>query len=277
VDKRLDPRRFAVRTVVGLFLAAVVIFIVAPTLLVAGMSLNDGAFFSFPPRGISLRWYTEGLFARGWLDALTLSLVLGIASASIACIIGVAAAIGLFEGSFRGKAFASAILHSPILVPQLLLGIALAFVLSRLAWSGTPASLLAGHVLVTTPFVLRLVLGALPGVPVNLVPAARTLGASPGRALIKVLLPVIRPAIVSGWIFAFVISFDNVMISLFLTSPRVSTLPVRILSTMDQTADPTIAAISTVFMLVAIGMMLILNRFVGLQFESVRAATATRT
>ncbi len=265
------------RLAVAFFLLLMVGFILAPVVIVAAMSFNDGAYFSFPPQGFSLRWYTEGLFARGWLEALALSLVLGVATATIACVIGVAAAIGLFEGSFRGQSLASAILHSPILVPQLLLGIALAFVLTRLAWNGNPASLLAGHVLVTTPFVLRLVLGALPGVPGNLVPAARTLGASPTRALTKVLLPVIRPAIVSGWIFAFVISFDNVMISLFLTSPRVSTLPVRILSTMDQTSDPTIAAISTVFMIVAIAMMLILNRVIGLQFDSVRAATGSRS
>lgn len=269
-------RRIGLRVALIAFLTLMVVFILAPSLIVAGMSLNDGAYFSFPPQGISLRWYTEGLFARGWLDALALSLGLGVASASIACVIGVAAAIGLFEGAFRGKAVASAILHSPILVPQLLLGIALAFVLTRLTWNGTPASLLAGHILVTAPFVLRLVLGALPGVPGNLVPAARTLGASPTTALVKVLLPVIRPAMVSGWIFAFVISFDNVMISLFLTSPRVTTLPVKILSTMDQSSDPTIAAISTVFMIVAIGMMLVLNRVVGLQFESVRAAAASR-
>ena len=142
------------------------------------------------------------------------------------------------------------------------------FFLGNLGLIGSLAPLFIGHVLVTFPFVLRLILAALPTVSANVEEAAYTLGADEITTTIKVTLPMIRSTVLSGWMFAFILSFDNLMISLFLANVRVNTLPVKILETLEWELDPTVAAVSSIFMVMTFGIMLILDRTVGLRFDT---------
>jgi putative spermidine/putrescine transport system permease protein len=247
----------------------VLLFIVAPTIIVVFVSFHKGQYFIFPPKEYSLRWYSEALLRPEWRNAFTLSLGLALVASAVSTVIGALAALGLYRGRFRAKAALSALFLAPVALPGILTGVALLFFFTRLRIAGSFSALLIGHILVTTPYVLRLVLAGLPGIGRTVEEAALVHGADDLATLRRITLPLLRPAIISGALFAFIVSFDNVMISLFLTNPRLNTLPVKILQSVEWSADPTIAAISTIFIVISLVLMLVLDRFVGLQFAPV--------
>lgn len=253
---------------IAIYITLIVTFILAPNIIVLVMSFNRGKYFVFPPSNWSIKWFQNAVLIPSWREAFLNSIKLAFITAFTSTALGIITGLAIHRGRSRVRGALSSFFISPLLIPQLLLGIALLFFLGNLGLIGSFTPLFLGHVLVTFPFVLRLILSALPTVPTNVEEAAYTLGADEITTIIKITLPMIRSTVLSGWMFAFILSFDNLMISLFLTTVRVNTLPVKILETLEWEMDPTVAAVSSIFIFTSFVLMFILDRTVGLRFDT---------
>lgn len=244
----------------------VYVVMLAPLVVVIAVSFNASSGFDFPPRGLSLRWY-EALFnSAAYMTAFfKVSLVLGIAAAICSTLLGTLAAIGLMRLRFRGREPIEMAFLLPVLVPELLLGAALYLYYSRLGLTASLATLLMGHLLIATPYVIRSVTAGLAGIDPRLEEAARSLGATPVQAFCKVALPLLRSSVVSGAVFAFIISFSDINLSLFLAGPSVTPLPVHIFAQIHWEADPTVAAAATVQIAIVGFLILLVQRIFRLR------------
>ncbi|MBM3568357.1 MAG: ABC transporter permease subunit [Alphaproteobacteria bacterium] len=221
-------------------------FILAPLLVVVAVAFTSASFVSFPPPGWSLRWLAKVLADPAFMRPLGNSLVLAALAASGAALLAVPAALALARGGFRGAAEIESFLLSPLSLPALILSLSLLFFLARIGLGGQPIGLWIGHVVVTIPYMLRTVLATYRGVDRSAEEAAMTLGATPLRVFLHVTLPMIRPGILAGGLFAFLVSFDEVAIALLLSTMRTATLPVAILNHIAHNYDPAVAAISLI-------------------------------
>lgn len=246
------------------YILLIAVFILAPLFVVVAVSLNRVAFTAFPPRGLSLRWYQAVLTDPQWRASLTVSLWIAAAVSLLAASVGTLGAIGLHRARFSGRDALVAGFLSPIVLPGLITGLALLFFFARLRWTGTNFALVLGHAVITFPYVLRVVLGSLVRETASLEEAAMTLGADELTTFRRITLPLARPGILAGTIFAFIISFDNITISLFLTAPRTVTLPIRILEHVQWAGTPAVAAISSLFLFLTVALALVVERAVGL-------------
>lgn len=245
--------------------AAILVFLLAPVALVVCFALNPEPFIAFPPSGLSLRWFVKFATSRDFMAAFGLSLALGFATVCIAGVAGTAAALALVRGNLPGRRALTALFLSPIVLPAILTGFALfqlamVFGLGRNAWL-----LLAGHCVVAIPYVIRTVLALLANFDRSLEEAARGLGATPYQAFCEVTLPLIRPGVIAGGLFAFIVSFDQFPVSLFLVSPGQETLPIAMFNYLRFDFDGTIAAASCVSIALAVLLVLAIERTVGLQ------------
>lgn len=243
------------------------LFLIAPLAAVIVVSVNAGATPRFPPEGFSLRWYAAALSNPAFTGAATTSLILAAVATAIGTPLGVAAAFGIARGrlpaSLRGVL--EAVFLSPLIVPGIVISVALLVSLSTVGLRDAEIRLLIGHVLLVLPYVIRTTLGALQGFDPALEEAAQTLGASRRHILTRVTLPVLRPAILAGAAFGFIISFDDAAVSLFLTDSRTSTLPLTMMSYMQYNFDPSIAAISSMLIGITLAGALLIERVVGLR------------
>jgi putative spermidine/putrescine transport system permease protein len=253
--------RIAFLALCGLVLA----FLLLPVAIVLCFAVNPEPFIAFPPTGVSLRWFVKFVTSRDFMAAFWLSLGLGLATVVIAGVLGTMAALALARGRFRGRAALVQVFLSPIVLPSILTGFAL-FQLAMVAGIGRSLwMLLAGHLVVATPYVLRTVLAMLAQSDRALEEAARNLGATPARAFREVTLPLIRPGVIAGMLFAFIVSFDQFPVSLFLVSPGQETLPIAMFNYLRFDFDGTIAAASCVSILLAVALVFGIERTVGLQ------------
>jgi putative spermidine/putrescine transport system permease protein len=239
------PGRIVLGVYVGLFIA----FILAPLIVVVGASFEPRELLRFPPDGLSLRWYAMALQSDEFVSAARTSLIVASLATLGSLLLGVPAAYALARFEFAGKVVASNLLNAPLLVPQLVIGVALLQILAALGIGASVLTLTAGHILIALPYVVRTIHASILGLEVSLEEAASNLGATRVRVYWTVVLPIIRPALYSSVLFAFLISFDNAVISLFLVSARTTTLPIAMYNYVQYNLDPTIAAISS--MLVA--------------------------
>lgn len=247
------------------YLAIVCAFVLAPVIFVFLASFQHARYMSFPIEQYSLRWYAEVFSQPEWLRSLRQSLLLALQATVIVTVAGTMAALALHYHQFKAKQLLVLAFLSPILLPEILTGLALLFFFASIGWTATYGALLLGHVIVALPFVIRMVLTALPNVTQDMEEAAKTLGANEFVTLTKVTLPLIGPAIRGGAFFAFAISYNNVMMSLFLSSPRTTPLPIKIWQHLEFVADPTVAAVSTVFLLITFIVMFALNKLVKVE------------
>jgi putative spermidine/putrescine transport system permease protein len=246
--------------------SAVYVFLLLPTAIVILTSVNAAEYLSFPPSGFSLRWYSAFLAARQFTEAFWVSIWLGVAASFFAALVGTPAAIFYvrFLHSAREQ-FRFAVL-SPILLPEVLTAIALLFFFNQ-AFGGTQSllPLLVGHVVITLPFVFLTVTSALYNMPPSVEEAARTLGADPWRTFLRITLPLIRSGVITGALLAFIMSFDNVNISLLLKSVGTTTLPIQLFDYMRYDFDPTAAAASTVSVVLTMSLLVVIDRIYGLR------------
>ncbi len=256
----------------GTFVAIVLLFILAPLIVVVGVSFNRSPFVFFPPRALSLHWYGEVLRSSAWTGPLATSAVVAAIVAGFAGLLGTVSGLALARWPVRGRQMIELALLAPIFIPGILTGMALLFWLGRLQLVGGLAGLVLGHLVITVPYVVRTVYGGMPGNLMDLEAAAATLGAGPVRTFVRVSVPLVLPAVSAGTFFAFLLSFDNVTISLFLAGPRAVTLPVQIFNYVQFSNDPSVAAISTVLMLATVVALLGAERFI-----SVRQLVSRRT
>jgi len=257
-------RRLTGATAVKLLSVAVYVFLLAPLVVVVLASFNSADFLSFPPRGFSLRWYRALWESEVWGDSFRLSLLLTAVVTPLALIIGTLAAYALVRYSFPGKGAIATLVMAPLVMPQIVLGIALLNYMSGLGLVGSLTGLTLGHLVVTLPFTVRLVSISVHNLDPALERAAENLGATPLQTFWRVTLPLLRPGIVAGAIFAAIISFGELAVTLLIAGARTTTLPLRIFNYTEYNFDPTINAVSTIFVVLALVLIVALDRLIGL-------------
>lgn len=258
---------------VGAWIAFVVLLL--PVVIVVLAGLNSGDHLTFPPEGLSLRWIFAFFESSAFLDAYVFSLWLAVVTMVISTVIGTMAAILLTRVAFPGRNLLRAYFLSPLILPGIVLGLALYVFYISSGWglARTMPGLIIGHVLVTCPYVIGTVSAALFNFDVTLEEAARSLGAGPWKAFRKVTLPNIGPGVAAGAIFAFIVSFGQFDVSLFLSTPNYTPLPIALYISLRYTFEPTAAAagifaIALVVISVLITSRLInIRRFAGIKFS----------
>ena len=241
-----------------------IIFILAPLAAVVVVSFTDKGYLSVPTDGLSLRWFKAIFEYPGFIDAFWVSVYLALASASIAIAAAIPAAIAIGRYRFAGREAVMAVFMSPLMIPSVVMGVSFLRFFSEVGLSGTFIGITFAHVIFVMPYALRLVLASITGMPRDAEQAAETLGASPWTVFRRITLPLILPGIAGGWLLAFITSFDEVTMTIFVASPETMTLPVRMYHHIAQTIDPLIASISTVLIVMTVVLMIALDRFYGL-------------
>ena len=247
-----------------LYLLLVALFLMLPLVIVVVVAFSTSNFVTFPPPGYSLRWMERVLSDPAFMRPMWNSIKLGFHATVISGVLAVPAALAMVRHRFPGAQAMQSFLLSPLSMPTLILAIALLFFLARIGLGNTYTGLLLGHVVITLPYMVRTMVAVYASTDPRIEEAAYTLGATPVAALWHVTLPMLRPAIFAGGIFAFLISFDEVAIALLLASAASITLPVSILTYLMYNYDPAVAAISVVKMVIVVVALAVLERFYGL-------------
>jgi len=241
----------------------ILIFIlVLPIVILIGVSLNSGVEQVFPPRELSLRWYGNLANRNGFVEAARLTLLLAAGSAIVSVATSLCAAVALTRYRFFGRDLVLTLLISPLIVPQVVVGMGFLVTLAAFGIFSSAISLAILHCVITLPFTVRVVVSALSGMPRSLEQAAQSLGARPLRAFFEITIPQVAPGLVAGGIFAFVTSFENFTASQFLVWDR-TTLPVALYTSMQTENDPTATALSSLIVLTVVLFIALFNRFVA--------------
>ncbi|MBY6089964.1 ABC transporter permease [Maritimibacter alkaliphilus] len=241
------------------------LFMVAPLIIVVVVSFTSASYLMFPPPGYSLDWYREVLSLSWIRSAVTSSLIIATCATLIAVVIGVLASRVLAKRPFRGRGLVEYLVLSPLFLPGVVIGFAIfnVLVMIQVDRVAMPQMIIA-HVMITLPFVIRSVWASMAGADISLEEAAQSLGATPAQTFWHVVLKSARPGILAGAILAFTFSFNDVTISIFLTSSRVTTLPVQLVSHIEYNPDPSPAAISTLMIAITLALFVFLARIGGL-------------
>jgi putative spermidine/putrescine transport system permease protein len=244
---------------------AVMSFILAPLLVTVAISLTDSEYIQFPPHGITLSWYGKVIRDPDFIASLIFSLTLALAATTGAVCLGMPAAFAVVRHRFPGRGAVAAALLSPLIFPILITGVALLQMFAMIGSNNTPLNLLIAHVLVTMPYVVRTVAASLMLADGSLEDAARTLGADTWRVFRRITLPQIAPGLAAGALFAFMVSFDNFPISMWLVDAQHNPVPLLIFQMIANVFEPSVAAISTLMMLLSLVIVLIVEHVAGLR------------
>jgi len=242
----------------------VYLFLALPVLVIVLSAFSPEAYPQFPPQGISLRWFYALLDDESWRDSLIISVILLVVVTPITVMLGTFAAWALARLEFRYREALQAFILSPLMIPQVVLGIALLYVLTAAGIAGMISGLVIGHIVVALPYVVRTVSVSLAAMDRRLEAVSMSLGAGRWYTFQHVTLPLIKPGMVAGAVFAGVTSFGEVSVSLFLSAPDTITIPVRVFNYVDQTFDPTVNAISVIFIVVAVAILMVIEKTIGL-------------
>jgi putative spermidine/putrescine transport system permease protein len=232
------------RFALALFGGAVLLFLCLPIAVVVPMSFSSASSLAFPPPGFSLRWYDSFLGDPRWLLAARNSALVALGSSIAALILGSVAAYGLVRGTFRGRGLLEGNFIAPLILPPVITAVALYIFFARIGLLGTLPGLILAHTILTVPYVVLLMSVAIRSFDVRIEQVAYSLGASWLRMFRSVLLPNLLPSFFAAWIFAFIISFDEVIVTLFLAGAY-DTIPKRMFNELVLQVNPTITAIAT--------------------------------
>ena len=232
---------------------ALLLTLPAPIVIVAGASFNGGGYIQFPPDSYSLRWYVETFTDPRWPQAFAVSL-------------GIAAATAVIISAVNFMAAYYVVRYAPLFFPHAAMGVAMVSMVGQFGLLGTAPGIILAHLVITLPFSYRPIHIAMRGIDPDLIRAANVMGASEWQALKDVVLPLCRSGILTSLLFAGIISFDEVTVTMFLIGPNITTLPVQIFSFVQDSASPVLAAISTISVLVTFIAVLVLDRYAGLTF-----------
>jgi putative spermidine/putrescine transport system permease protein len=237
----------------------ILLFLALPIFIIIPMSFNTSQYIEFPPSGFSLQWY-EGFFgSRQWTQALINSIQIGIITTLLSLILGILVAEGIYKSNFKGKGILTEIFMMPMLIPAIIIGISVFRFESELKLNGTIPGLVVAHTVLAIPFVIRTVLASLMGMNPNYELAAQNLGANKVQTFLRITLPIIKPAMFSGAMFAFATSFDEVVVSMFLCGVRVKTLPKVMWDGLNQQLDPMITSIASIMVTIISVIMIAAN------------------
>jgi len=265
VSRRAVPRRrYLSRLALGTAVTAIYVFLLVPILIIVFSSFNPTQANTFPPEGFSLRWYRDFFDSSGFVNAFRFSVVLGLIASFLATVIGFLTAYGLVRFMKRGREIGQSLAMLPVMIPHILISISLLLLLTILPFPEL-GGLIVGHTIICLPFTVAGIIASLEGVDHQLELAAYTLGASRLRVLWEVTIPLTAPGILSALIFAFIISFGDVYIALFLSGPGMTTLPIEIFSYMQWESTPVIAAITSIQIVLIVVLGLVIERLVGLR------------
>jgi putative spermidine/putrescine transport system permease protein len=243
---------------------AILGFIILPAIVVGIAAFNDRALLSFPPEQWSLRWFYKAVSYRDFQTGFQNGLFVMLMSSSIALVVGAAFAFVLDRYTFKTKGLIEGLLLAPLVVPHFTVGLGLLILAAQTGVARGFAVVIVCHVILVLPFVLRSVYISLRNLDQKLELAAASLGAKPGRVIGTVTLPLLLPGLFSGWLFAAILSFNEFTASLFVTAQRTQTLPVAMYNYVREYADPTMAALSVIFIVVTATLLTIANAFLGL-------------
>ncbi|MBL8582529.1 MAG: ABC transporter permease [Rhizobiaceae bacterium] len=222
-----------------------------PLLVLIPVSLTSGTLLVLPTPGYSLRWYEDVIHNPIWLNGLRNSLLIAAMSTAVSLVLGTAAAIGIWRMAPRSRGLALAVVSMPIVTPAVIAAVAMFIFHAAIGLGGSMASIVVGHITISAPFVVIAVLASLDVFDRRLMLAAASLGASPSRAFVHVMLPIIAPGVLSGAIFAFLTSFDEIVLVLFLGSPSVRTLPQELFSGIREQMSPSVTVVANLLIVVA--------------------------
>lgn len=255
--RKFDRKKIEAWLTTG-YAVAVLVFLIAPILVIVPLSFNAEPYFTFTsemlalnPDGFSLRWYRDIVENPQWLEAIGNSMVIAIASTALATVLGTLAAIGLARSNMPFRDFIMAILISPLVVPIVIAAAGMYFFYSSVGLAQTHLGIILAHTALGTPFVVITMTATLSGFDRNLTKAALSLGADPMTAFFRVTLPLVAPGMISGALFAFAASFDEVVTVLFLGGPEQRTVPRQMWSGIREQISPTILAVATLLIILS--------------------------
>jgi len=243
---------------------AVYAFMAAPIVIVVLASFSPTSFLAFPPKGLSLKWYYNIFDDNGFVSGFFNSMFLASVATAIDVMIAIPAAIAVTKYHFPGKTALTNFFTSPMFLPTVTFGFVLLQAFSAVRGVPTFYRLLAGHLIIILPYIFRNVVSVMIGFNWTLEEAAQSLGARPLQTFRRVTLPLIKPGIMAGGLLAFLYSLDDATVSAFISDHRFVTLPIRMMTYMEFSFDPTLAAISTVLIALSLGAIVLMERFVGL-------------
>jgi putative spermidine/putrescine transport system permease protein len=239
------------RVAVYVWSALVGVFLLAPTLIIVPMSVTSGRALEFPPKGFSLQWYQAILESPTWRSAAWTSAQVALLTVVLATVLGTAAALALVRWRSRAVGPLAALLLSPMIVPVIILGVGTFLLFSRWHLTGTMAGLVIAHTVLAIPFVIVAVSASARSLDPTLELAAAGLGATRWKTFRRVVLPLIMPGVVAGALFAFITSWDEIVVAIFMTSPTLRTLPVLMWGQVRTSLDPSLAAVGTLLIVVS--------------------------
>lgn len=247
----------------ALFATLVALFLLAPVLVTIASSLTTTPFVKFPPDRITLHWYLELARRPEFLTSFALSLGVAISAAIVSTVLGLAAGLAIHRYPFPGRTALDTLFSSAFAVPTIVLGIGLLQWYAQLGMASSPFTLLLAHLVLTVPYTVRLVLAGLHGLDRSAERAAAGLGAGPLQVFWHVTLPAVRGSLIAGAFFALITSFDDLTVALFVVTTDLQTLPVRIFNYLQYNYDPTVTAVGTLMVLLAVVAALVIERVVG--------------
>lgn len=262
--KRRIKRDYAA-LLLGVYAVLFMVFLMAPIVAVVLVSFSAESFISFPIERWTLRWYHRIFEYKPFMNSLLVSVEIAIGSAVLGALIGVPAALAVARSKSAWGSVVANVLLAPISIPAIVLGFSLLYFLSSLSFGISFLALLITHTVISVPYIARTTLAVYRAISPDLEEAAAILGASRWQTLRYTTLPLIRPGIFAGALFAFLISMDNLPVSFFFGTANTNTLPVVMLSYMQNQFDPSIAAIGVVQMLIAVAMLLIVEAVYGVE------------
>lgn len=243
------------RVVHWAFTLAVLAFLVAPILAIVPLSFSAGSFLHYPLPGLSLQWYREFFGSPFWIDSVVNSLIIGAGATALATTLGTLAAFGLWLARLPGRGVVVAVLIAPMVVPSVVAAVGLLFAYAPVGLANSHAGMILAHTALAAPFVVVTVSATLSGFDRTLLRAAAACGAGPATAFRRVVLPLIAPGVAAGALFAFAISLDEVVVALFVAGGETATLTRRMFTGLRDQVDPTIAAISSLLILVSVALL----------------------
>lgn len=262
----LTPWQIAGHYALQLTAYLVLVFLMLPILVIIPLSFNSEPFFSFTegmlaldPEAYSLRWYRGIVEDERWILSIQNSFIIGILAAILATALGTVAAIGLASPAMPFRRLITALLLSPMIVPLIIIAAGMFFFYTRFDLVGTYAGLIIAHAALGVPFVIITVTATLAGFDRSLYHAGLSMGASPVRVYWDIVIPLIRPGVISGGLFAFVTSFDEVVLVLFLAGPEQRTIPRQMFSGLREQINPTILAVATMLILISVALLVTLE------------------
>jgi putative spermidine/putrescine transport system permease protein len=244
--------------------ALTLVYVALPSVVVAVTAFNDKALLMFPPDGFSTKWFVKAWTYEDFRSGLQNGLIITAWASVIALAAGTMAAFVIDRYEFRGRRLLEALLLSPLVIPHFTLGVGFLILASGVSMSRTYAVVVLCHVVLVLPFVMRSVYVSLKNIDPALERAAMSLGARPLQVFLRVDLPLLLPGLAGGWLFAAILSFNEFTASLFVTVQRTQTLPVAMYNYVREYADPTMAAISVIFIVVTATLLALANSFLGL-------------